>query len=375
MKPHEPRKANRPQGEGAGCSRSTRERLPRVYAPTGSGEARPLGCVVPLTAADPEGRPIFPFAGGVNRARCRDPKCAAAMAAVHAVGDGPDPERVAHWRHIHRGGGAPSCWSQAAARGKGEWHLRWQAECAEAARVEVPTVRDGRRRVADVVTPFGWAVEFQSSPIGRADYQGRTDHYRGRVVWVFDTCEERGGSLHLDPGGRLEWLDKRTANRQGRYRDGLIFLDAGDGLWMLPADGRGVTAGSDGYLRVHRGLCPWWTRERFAAAWINGPHLPLAEPVGTPWEAAEAARRAAAPKPARPQQSRRRAADTWQCWYTGDRSALVVDRSPAAPAEPAEPRRCAGYFCASDAAPGGPFCAACDARGAEAAAMFTWGRP
>jgi hypothetical protein len=235
-----------------------------------------------------------------------------------------DVVRVAHWAHTIR---PERCARFDHARRMTEWHRRWQSECSDAARVEVAVERAGRRRVADVVTPFGWALEFQHSRIGASVYQARTDHYQGRVAWVFDTSEAAGGSLERH-GNLLVWLDQRAAkNHRHPYRDGLLFLDAGPGLWLLPPDGSATWTDATGSRFARMNACAWWSRERFVSRWINGDVLPLAEPVLTPWAAARAAADPAArrrgsiegPAAAAPRHQDR----PTPCGYSGDRRQLV----------------------------------------------------
>lgn len=393
---------------------------------------------MPLTAADPEGRPIFPFASGINRARCRDTNCAAAMAAIPAVGSTTDPIRVAHWRHIVR---SDTCPTVTRDRDRvTEWHRRWQTECVDADRVEVRVERDGKHRVADVMTRFGWAVEFQHSPIGRRTYQDRTDHYRGRVVWVFDFATDTYAGDFAIEDRALAWLDRRKSNTIGPYRDGLIFLDAGDVLWLLPPGKLGV--GRDGNARIPVHRCARWSRSRFADRWLNGDVMPLEEPVATSWQLDRirqaAAAAVAAPVVPRVPRPRRPVEDTWQCRFDGDRDQLVRDqplaerrevvadltgrgmstraigsvlgvsnatvsrdqetvtsvtvpdtvtsldgkirpRSPITAeakqrADELAPGICRGYRCQQEIAPGTRFCPDCYEKGTHAASMFTWNR-
>lgn len=80
----------------------------------------------------------------------------------------------AHWAHLS--GQDCDTWYEMTA-----WHKQWQEQVP----IERREVVIGDHR-ADVVTPSGWVVEFQHSPIDPAEVAKREAHY-GTGIWVVDT--------------------------------------------------------------------------------------------------------------------------------------------------------------------------------------------
>lgn len=72
------------------------------------------------------------------------------------------------------------------------WHLAWKARRTDSSDVEVA---QGNRR-ADVLTPYGWAVEFQHSPLSVAEVKARERDWGRRMIWVFVLLDDDGKPSH-----------------------------------------------------------------------------------------------------------------------------------------------------------------------------------
>jgi len=76
---------------------------------------------------------------------------------------------------------------------EGPWHQQWKAEAGgnDPARIEV-TIKDpesGRWHRADALSPDGWVIELQHSPISPADIRERESFYSTHaqgMIWIFD---------------------------------------------------------------------------------------------------------------------------------------------------------------------------------------------
>jgi hypothetical protein len=99
-----------------------------------------------------------------------------------------------HWAHL------PDPSRVCATEPETAWHLGWKNRAAELERIEVAV---GRRR-ADVLTRYGWAVEFQHSPLTPREVAAREKDWGSRLIWVWDALEatesERLTAYH--PEGR-----------------------------------------------------------------------------------------------------------------------------------------------------------------------------
>lgn len=132
-----------------------------------------------------------------------------------------------HWAHRHDDEAA-AC----ATEPETEWHLTWKSRCGDDERVEVPR---GARR-ADVLTPYGWAVEFQHSPMDVREATRRERDWHRRLLWVVDAREAYDGErlTMWRPRGRehltLRWAWSPAWVREASCR---MFLDIGERLVMI----------------------------------------------------------------------------------------------------------------------------------------------
>lgn len=205
---------------------------------------------------------------------CRDPLCS--RPDVHLV-----RESVRARAHFAHGPGAVCRTSDASSDAMSEWHRLWQEECDDPARKEVYVPVGATHVQADVLTRFGWAVEFQHSHIRQADVRDRENGHAGRVIWVIDATDSGTvGTVTAHDGG-LEWMSPPT---WVRWPSCVLAVDTGEHVHLLPAGGD--IAWHKGSTTVPRVVT--MTRAQFAATWINGstlPHYPTSRPqYGTRWE-------------------------------------------------------------------------------------------
>lgn len=174
-----------------------------------------------------------------------------------------------HWAHAHTID-AESCHVEH----ETEWHLGWKTRCGDADRIEV--ARGARR--ADVLTPYGWAVEFQHSAMDVREATARERDWRRRLVWVVDARDAYAGDrlVMRRPQGRAH-LTLRWAWSPAWVRDNACrtFLDVGDdrlvmvGRWYEKDPDRPVV----GY---------GWSlsAEQFTRCVLDGHRPPRTPPLG-----------------------------------------------------------------------------------------------
>lgn len=143
------------------------------------------------------GHTILATPDGPREAKCRD--CGDAMR--------PRCGEVITWHWAHLADPDRVC--VPGGERETEWHREWKATCADPDRIEV--AQDNRR--ADVMTPYGWAVEFQHSSLDVGEVRSRERDWRRRMVWVFD-CLDVFDAARLEvkrfededaPLGRRSW--------------------------------------------------------------------------------------------------------------------------------------------------------------------------
>ncbi len=224
-----------------------------------------------------EGKPYNALDPEVTKAECRDPHCSAPMHRRASKGLTP------HW--VHNPGFGERCEVD---RDVSEWHVAWQLKCTDMGRVEYAA--NGRR--ADVLTPFGWAIEFQHSNIARDTIRGREDDWSGQLVWVHDGTVESAGTLELNDQREMRWLGAPSRIMQIRC---LQMVDVGDEtLVVLPSrlhlESGDVVSTSRVWTMTH---------DEFTSRWINGPTPPAACGYVTRWtrERTDPPKMRAAPKP------------------------------------------------------------------------------
>lgn len=290
-----------------------------------------------LTALDTDtDAVIFPFDEGKTRGQCRDVDCRAEMVAVHehrvsaAEGEPAIVARRAHWRHKVAPEGGRRCSGDRAH--KTPWHDHWQLRCTDAERIEARVLRGRQLRVADVMTHFGWAVEFQHSVMKPATAKARETHYRGLLLWVVNVTPSTSihGSVDIYQE-HLRWTDIREWVLEAKT---LVAVDDGFRIYLLPPGGlrRYVNASE---LTVPLAHVRSYGHDEFAREWLNGQTLPLPVQPNTEW-AQLAAEKATRSRDRRASDARliansdRRAqydpnADV--CSYAGNRGRLVYPDS------------------------------------------------
>lgn len=103
-----------------------------------------------------------------------------------------------HWAHAHASD-CPGSYETA-------WHLGWKDTCDDPGRIEV-TVANRR---ADVLTKYGWSIEFQHSSQSNPAVRAREKDWGHRIIWCFDelAAASRDNRVDVDTGElrtQLEW--------------------------------------------------------------------------------------------------------------------------------------------------------------------------
>ena len=291
-----------------------------------------------LTALDADtDAVIFPLDEGRTRGRCRDEHCRAEMVAVRETAETVDGERFvtrrAHWRHKVAPDGVTTCTRRDGR--KTMWHVNWQLECDDPARVEHRVMRGERARIADVFTKFGWALEFQHSVMETKTLRARENHYRGSVLWIVNAASDDAIHGSVDEWkGQLRWTDVRGWVIDSRV---LVAVDSGPHVYLLPPGGlRQYVKGSQ--LLIPMSNVRALTRDDFVGQWVNGEVLPLPVEPNTEWRQMQAERDAKsrnqslADRRLQAASRRKGAIDPLGdvCTYAGDRERLAyADDQPA----------------------------------------------
>jgi hypothetical protein len=171
-----------------------------------------------------------------------------------------------HWAHLTEN---PHC----AAALESEWHLGWKSEATHEG-VEIPSA-DGRRR-ADVLAPYGYAIEFQRSALTREEVQAREDDWGRKLIWIFYAKEpyERPGGLEFwsahESFGKVDWAKINWPQAPQRIRGARCWtlLDVGTPLLMFVGEWVPDSSPLQGY---------GWpvAREWVEKEIINGNELPM----------------------------------------------------------------------------------------------------
>ena len=205
-----------------------------------------------------DGVPALALDSEITRAVCRDPGCGAEM--HRRAGRGFVP----HW--AHHAGTADRCKAEA---GMTMWHSEWQIKCQAPDRIE--SVQGSRR--ADVLTRFGWAVEFQHSGMRGTDLRARENDWNGHLIWVQDGTAATAGAVTVHDAPLLlsepfaevtfDWIAPPPRIAEALCHQ-LVDIGGDRLLWLpgvpLPKNSADII-GRKGFLLTH---------ETFAADWLNG---------------------------------------------------------------------------------------------------------
>lgn len=281
-----------------------------------------------ITALDTAtGSVVFPFDQGCTSATCRDPRCGAALMAVREVKAEDLVIRRSHWRHKVRS----RCAARRESRG-GEtlWHTDWKMRCSDIERMEHHIVREtskgrGSVRVADVLTKFGWVIEFQHSAISTRVVRGRERHYGGRVLWIVDCASSSNpnGDFTIE-GDHVRWHAARDWVLASQC---LVGVDTGSEILVLPTNFAAQLVGKH-REQIRGESVIRYSYQRFTDEWINGDAHPLGDKFVSSWtlerRAKAKSREAARRDELVIEQSWRRAAyGNSVCSFSGDRKRLV----------------------------------------------------
>jgi hypothetical protein len=139
---------------------------------------------------------------------------------------------VWHWAHRAEN---PEC----GLSGESEWHLTWKSLGLDGTQEIVSG--NGLRR-ADVLSPAGFAVEFQKSPLSWQEVRDREADWEYRLVWVVETHSGvRTGRITMpDPWTLTWWRCPATVSSMVRKDGGgcRVFLDLGDDHGLFYAASR-----------------------------------------------------------------------------------------------------------------------------------------
>lgn len=146
-----------------------------------------------------------------------------------------------------------------------EWHLRWKSRLPQEW-VETEVLKDGVRKIADVMTDYREVVEFQHSPISYGEIKEREKHY-GFMRWVIDASE-----AHLE--GRIKRIGQyeirwKRPKRNWTYCKRPVWLDFGDGSVFSVSDN--VKTVDDNDIPIQRITGRVWGIEDFVTDLIQGP--------------------------------------------------------------------------------------------------------
>jgi hypothetical protein len=209
--------------------------------------------------------PLFALLDGQRARAIKDGPRRAACLDCEAVMLAKTGEVVSwHWAHLTEN---PHC----AAALESEWHLGWKLEATHSG-VEVAV---GKRR-ADVLAPYGYAIEFQRSALTREEVQAREDDWGRKVIWIFYAKEayERPGGLQFwnaDASfGKVDWAKIHWPHAPERVRAARCWtlLDVGQPNLMFVGEWVPDKSPLQGY---------GWpvTREWVEKEIINGIELPM----------------------------------------------------------------------------------------------------
>jgi len=89
--------------------------------------------------------------------------------------------KIWHWAHL-------SVDSFCDHTGETEWHIKWKSYF-DKSYIEVPVIKNGLTKIADIKEKSGLVIEFQNSPITTHEIRLRETHYEN-MIWVFNCTEQ-----------------------------------------------------------------------------------------------------------------------------------------------------------------------------------------
>lgn len=252
--------------------------------------------------------PLFAIVDGVRaRATKRGPRQAACMECSAPMRAKTGDVVTHHWAHVAEN---PHC--QAAL--ESEWHLRWK-DTATHEGVEVRSA-DGKRR-ADVLTPYGYAIEFQASALTATEVQDRENDWNRKLIWIFDAkraYDEGRLGLYAPPtNAKADWSLIKWKQAPERIRGARCWalLDVGTDNLCLIGEWVPKSSPLHGYGWIV-------TRKWVEQTIINGAEPPsspgLTVPEWAPSQEHERQRRAERERQRTRERSeeRRRRAEAWE---------------------------------------------------------------
>lgn len=151
-----------------------------------------------------------------------------------------------HWHHVN--GLDCDSWGHPMTK----WHFDWQRKFAIN---EMWRTKEGESHRADVVTNFGFILEFQNSSISPEQIRDR-ENFWGNMAWVFNAEEFKGNfDFYLNPKEiKFVWNNPRKIHRAAQKP---IYYDFGNMLMRIISS----TASNPS-----RGICYFIPHEQFVRA-------------------------------------------------------------------------------------------------------------
>lgn len=187
-----------------------------------------------------------------------------------------------HWAHAHQ--------TDCPGSHETAWHMEWKATCPDADRIEVTV---GNRR-ADVLTRYGWSIEFQHSSQSNKDVRAREADWGQRIIWCFDETASASRETRYDTAtgqtrNQLEWWhppDRPFETIRWSHAKAYIFQTAAPTFLHIDADRLlyvGLLHEAEGPKFGYGWLI---SREDFVAHVVNGQRPPVPPLFGAALEPA-----------------------------------------------------------------------------------------
>jgi hypothetical protein len=145
--------------------------------------------------------------------------------------------KIWHWAHKSKEACDP--WWES----ESDWHRAWK-KCFPVASQEVIRFDDGsgEKHVADVLTPGGTAIEFQSYPMDEAEIESR-ELFWGKMVWVVNgrknTFDKNYFDLSIERADQdtnvfnIYWMGRSKLMSRWAWATKTVYFDfGGETIWM-----------------------------------------------------------------------------------------------------------------------------------------------
>jgi competence CoiA-like predicted nuclease len=127
--------------------------------------------------------------------------------------------RINHWAHPAK------CTCDHWREPETPWHRDWKNQFPEDWQEKPHQSDDGERHIADVETDFGMVLEFQHSPLPRAEREARETFYQ-KMVWVVDGLRRVRDRKRFFAS--ISILKEKPLTYSVRSNEGALLRDWGD---------------------------------------------------------------------------------------------------------------------------------------------------